>query len=364
MKIEKLEAIRGFAALYVVIHHFIGYTVLKTNLPALVRLPFRAGQEAVIVFFLLSGFVICLSSHRGSHMSFKTYFLKRAVRIYPIAIAAFILSTIVIIFNQDKLSLFDLKSLVGNILMLQDTGNKPGLIFQTFLGNLPLWSLSYEWWFYMMFYPIYFLLVRRQVFNINSSFLALFISIAGWLTYISYPNHISLIMTYFSLWWSGVACAELYLQEATFKFKSLLPVILCLTIMSTLAAIPVLKSYLLNKDLSIIMYPLLSLRHYGFALFIILFGLIWWNAKLKYFDFIFEWFKKIAPISYAIYIIHFPIILLKIPTLSNLYIVILIKIILTVLISYILEVKYQPLITTMFLGKRRQKIESIEPVTA
>jgi peptidoglycan/LPS O-acetylase OafA/YrhL len=49
-----LDAARAIAAIYVVIHHWATSNQL-TNGPGLI---FRFGQEAVIVFFLLSGFVI------------------------------------------------------------------------------------------------------------------------------------------------------------------------------------------------------------------------------------------------------------------------------------------------------------------
>ena len=55
-KLDKLEALRGAAALYVVFHHTIPYDSRLFNLP--VGHLMRFGQEAVILFFLLSGFVI------------------------------------------------------------------------------------------------------------------------------------------------------------------------------------------------------------------------------------------------------------------------------------------------------------------
>src|ERR1700744_3208005 len=95
MKLGKLEAIRGFAAVYVVIYHFVGFTVLQDKFPAIAKLLFRFGQEAVILFFLLSGFVIYLSVATKPDTSFKKFFLKRLVRIYPILIISFILSIVI-----------------------------------------------------------------------------------------------------------------------------------------------------------------------------------------------------------------------------------------------------------------------------
>ena len=60
-RLWKLEGVRGFAALYVLIHHLSHPLIGQSGLKAL---PFRFGQEAVIVFFLISGFVIEYSAGR------------------------------------------------------------------------------------------------------------------------------------------------------------------------------------------------------------------------------------------------------------------------------------------------------------
>ena len=68
MKIKKLDTIRAFAALYVMIAHF-GMGFFKgTNY----SIPFRFAQEAVMLFFLLSGFVIYISFIKNPNISFKS----------------------------------------------------------------------------------------------------------------------------------------------------------------------------------------------------------------------------------------------------------------------------------------------------
>jgi peptidoglycan/LPS O-acetylase OafA/YrhL len=54
-KLEILEFGRGFAAFYVLMHH------LRPLRDTPFDILFRFGQEAVILFFLVSGFVIYLS---------------------------------------------------------------------------------------------------------------------------------------------------------------------------------------------------------------------------------------------------------------------------------------------------------------
>ena len=86
MKLWKLEAIRGLAALYVVVGHIYHDSFLIL----------RFGQEAVIVFFLLSGFVIEYSHHHSRDKSFKGYFTKSVTRIYSVFIAMLLLCTLLL----------------------------------------------------------------------------------------------------------------------------------------------------------------------------------------------------------------------------------------------------------------------------
>jgi peptidoglycan/LPS O-acetylase OafA/YrhL len=143
-KIILADAVRGFAASYV----FAGHLVMNC-FPRTARwtVLFLFGQEGVMLFFLLSGFVVMYSMETGADKSFGTYIGRRFFRIYPIFILALALS-----YALAASWSVDLKVLVGNLLMLQDfTDGKPGVLFGTFEGDLPLWSLSYEWWFYLMY---------------------------------------------------------------------------------------------------------------------------------------------------------------------------------------------------------------------
>ena len=52
-KIEIIESLRGFASIYIVIHHFLGFTALKQKVPEVLHFPFRFGQEVVGKFLKL-----------------------------------------------------------------------------------------------------------------------------------------------------------------------------------------------------------------------------------------------------------------------------------------------------------------------
>jgi peptidoglycan/LPS O-acetylase OafA/YrhL len=80
----ELDSVRGVAALTVVFHHFS-----KICSPSVVRVidrtPLRllaAGHQAVILFFLLSGFVLTLPYKRKGRLNYGPFLLKRVCRIY------------------------------------------------------------------------------------------------------------------------------------------------------------------------------------------------------------------------------------------------------------------------------------------
>jgi peptidoglycan/LPS O-acetylase OafA/YrhL len=352
MKIGKLESIRGFVALYVMLTHFILF--YKTdNTPKFLISIFYHAQEAVLIFFLLSGFVIYLSFHHNRNIKFYDYIKKRWIRIFPITIASFILSILVAINNNDLIQASDLVDFLGNIFMLQDLGSNPGIIVLPFLKNYPLWSLSYEWWFYVIFHP--FIRLINKLRTKNSMYYILIFSICGWLLYLLYPNHLLLIVTYFLLWWCGVESARIYTEKLTFSIKDMFPILLSLVVLSGILAIPIINGMIFNHktlaEVNAIIPYSTHLHFYGSAVIIIITGLIWWKLKLKYFDTVLGRFRVFAPISFAMYIIHYPILWLNISIFDNLYLTIIFKLVLIFLLSYLLEIKLQPVVYTFFRRK-------------
>lgn len=291
-KLIKLEAIRGFAAFYVVLHHTVHhFKIFNVNLSFL----FRFGQEAVILFFVLSGFVIEYSYTNGKDKSFKTYFFKRFLRIYIPLLFVFLANFLILyISNNVK---FDWMVLLGNIFMLQDSiFLKPNVITSTFLDNAPLWSLSYEWWFYMLYFPLI------VFFKNKSSSIVYIVGILSALSYIMFPNFFNRELMYFTIWWSGVEIARLYMQEETINVKNLKNIILVLFGINVILGFNVY----ISKTISTVgVHPILELRHFGFALMAIFSALIWKKLKWVGFSSTLGIFSYLAPISYGIYISHY-----------------------------------------------------------
>ncbi|HEY0759034.1 MAG TPA: acyltransferase [Acidisarcina sp.] len=86
LRFVELDALRGVAAMMVVLFHYSLGTYIVTrekhNHVVFLLRPFIAGHQAVILFFLLSGFVLSLSTWKGSATPYKQYFIRRVCRIY------------------------------------------------------------------------------------------------------------------------------------------------------------------------------------------------------------------------------------------------------------------------------------------
>src|SRR5215813_11806316 len=133
-----LDAARALAAIYVVLHHVILQKVaISRALPQILKIPFKLGQEAVIVFFLLSGFVI-FANENARALRPKGYYLRRLRRIYPVLLIAMLVSTLVALSNHQLSALFSVQELFGTLAGLQDVSFlKPGVIADPYLRNDP-----------------------------------------------------------------------------------------------------------------------------------------------------------------------------------------------------------------------------------
>jgi peptidoglycan/LPS O-acetylase OafA/YrhL len=294
-KLNKLEAIRGFTAIYVIIGHTLkkGIIIGGTDFSFF----FKFGQEAVILFFILSGFVIEYSFSKSKDKSFKTYFFKRFLRIYLPLFCVYLLNFFLFFFNSPNTINIDWYNLLGNVFMLQDMSSlKPNVITTPFLGNLPLWSLSYEWWFYMLYFPIVIFIKEK-----SSSFVYI-LGIISALTYILYPNFINRELSYFVIWWGGVVLARCYAESNEIKLSDLKKLILVLFIIIIILSLNAILNY---DGKSIGISPILEIRHFIFSLLLILAAVKWYKMKWIGFNFTFGIFKNAAPISYCLYISHY-----------------------------------------------------------
>lgn len=149
-----LDLLRFVAALVVVVGHarasaFVDYGRLAANhhtgIVAVFYALTRLGGEAVIVFFVLSGYLVGgkVIERCGKGVFVPVdYAVDRLSRIWVPLIPALVLSALV---SPTHVPMSDW---IGNLLGLQH------VMSPSLGGNQPLWSLAYEVWFYVLAYAI------------------------------------------------------------------------------------------------------------------------------------------------------------------------------------------------------------------
>ncbi len=159
-EIKPLTSLRGIAALAVVLQHFS--TSAQTLTPSWIPSLVPHGYMAVDFFFVLSGFIMCLTyspDFRANGMgAFPAFIVKRIARIVPLNV--FVVTMVAAaglasrawlgenIFFDDTRFCFDL---VANLLMLHGLGIGENM-------NGPSWSVSTEFAAYFLF-PLMFWLM-------------------------------------------------------------------------------------------------------------------------------------------------------------------------------------------------------------
>jgi peptidoglycan/LPS O-acetylase OafA/YrhL len=240
-----LDALRGLAALYVVCSHCAILLLVSFNqaraldLPAAMKLLaatsylFAFGHQAVILFFVLSGFVIHLRQAQKIHaggdsgrkFDVKSYLIRRLRRIVPpfyfALLLTFVLDLAVRAVNPafavpktgnpiaDEILVqhIDWPTLRGNLVFLQ------WLTCATWGNNTALWSLAYEFYLYLL-YPVFWLLRTRI--GVKASTLAVF-GVSALASGLVLHWHIMkwplFVLIYWFCWVLGAWAAEEYVAE-------------------------------------------------------------------------------------------------------------------------------------------------------
>ncbi len=298
-KLAGLECLRGLAAFYVFVHHYVRRGM--PQVPALVRI-FSFGQVAVMLFFLVSGFVIHFASTEpGAVFTFGRYLQRRIRRLYPPFLMAMLVTWIGWSLLPVSAVRFSYRELFGNLFMLQAEGG-PGSNIRPFLDNYPLWSLSYEFWFYIIYGALMWLggsFERKRILACVVPFLATLLDL--W-----HPNQASRFISYFPLWWVGVELVQLYRQDNKIELKKLGPAAIFLALPMLARALD-LFLHSETGQLTLYGYREIALRRFVTVGILIAIGLLWQALKFRGFWRIFGIFRWVAPISYALYVTHAPV---------------------------------------------------------
>jgi peptidoglycan/LPS O-acetylase OafA/YrhL len=232
-----MDAIRGLAAILVMFghsrdlffhslseHSTRAVTMVSGRIDAQVPAQPRItmGNEAVMIFFVLSGYLVggsVLRSFRRDRWSWKEYLTKRLTRLWMVLIPALALTLLLdhaglrifpeptsiyqgpvgqIEVRSDLAHTLTPEILLGNAVFLQD------IVVTTPGTNIALWSLSNEFWYYILFPLLVFVFWR---YSSTAARLASAVSVAGLLLFIGADEAIL-----FPTWLLGVGVGVLPLR--------------------------------------------------------------------------------------------------------------------------------------------------------
>jgi peptidoglycan/LPS O-acetylase OafA/YrhL len=210
-----ISLLRGLAALEVAAAHlraqvYPGFSTIPNPTLWFKGLAFATGfaHLAVVVFFVLSGWLVggSLLNKFDRTGAIREYAIDRMTRLWIVLIPTFLLILLLgagtgavavgdISFAASNE--YSVAAFFGNLIGLQN------ILVPNFGGNFPLWSLSNETWYYMMF-PMF-----VTLFSTRSTAIRVVITIvlAGIVQVVS-----NTILMYFAIWLMGAGCSRLRIE--------------------------------------------------------------------------------------------------------------------------------------------------------
>jgi peptidoglycan/LPS O-acetylase OafA/YrhL len=302
-----LDLLRGLAAILVLADHWRNYFFVNFHEVGLHRVllavPYiltAAGHEAVVIFFVLSGFLIGGTIRRSLELgqwNWASYLTNRLVRLWLVLLPGLLLTLL-----WDKIGVAleasrpvyvgdpanhilgsiaraDVATVfVGNLLFVQE------VLVPAFGSNGPLWSLANEFWYYVLF-PLGLLTILPVMSNRTRIITAaLFTLLCVWLR--------TTLLPLFAVWLLGAVLLNLprphlsnalrWLAAATY-----VPIVfVCTRLHNTLG---IVSDYILAGGTAALIWTLLSASQPAPA-----------AARQVRFS------RGLARFSYTLYVVHFP----------------------------------------------------------
>ncbi len=307
---QYLDFFRGIAAILVLLGHARAFIFIPygnyNDTGLLIRFFYFVtgfGHQSVVVFFVLSGFLITFSTFRDKSIPYLRFMALRLARLWIVLVPALCLT---FLFDSagrmhdindfysgalnDKYAFnvsneFSYFSFLSNLFYLQ------GLASDVFGTNSPLWSLSYEFWYYFLFPFIcyFFISLKGGYYKKSASFFLLIM----FFVVVLYIFNQKMIYMYF-IWLLGSLVCYIY------SYKKL--------IYNRLISYPIiiLLFFLIVTGYSRLSHASELVIDYVFSISfsLLLLCAIGRNINNKHLS----WFsKRSSQISYALYLTHFPL---------------------------------------------------------
>jgi len=303
--------LRGGSAILVLLGH-IYQLLIQPNFSngILTHIIYSISGLAVIVFFYLSGLMITLSIYRNTsnydfkHFDLKKYSLDRLIRLYPPLIASSII--VMIVYSLSVIFNISIEKGVTGYLSREgfviDDGFYASFLFmQNILRNAlhtpemngPLWSLSHEFWFYVLAACITCVITRKGKIRLT----ALAIFVVFFVSMLLIGNTVMFFMG-FGVWILGAFTAILR-QNITIKN------FISYRVMSVLFFV----IYIYCEVSSSTKLTYYSKYVFAIAFFFYILGYIA-SHKQNPPNILSKSIEKSSAFSYTLYVIHWPILML------------------------------------------------------
>ena len=267
------------------------------------------GHQAVMVFFVLSGFLISATvtkSHMSGTWSWREYAINRSTRLYVVLIPGLLLGSLwdlagSALFASTGLYTHPLSDLgptiasnnlsvgnfFGNLFFLQT------IICPTFGSNTPLWSLANEFWYYALFPAALSALLAFFKKDMRVA-MPLGVVVACLAAFLGLDKLMG-----FLVWMSGCAlvfaCSKFQLRTKSVVFFYLVLSVLVLFVCLSAARTSIAS--MLGSDLAV-----------GIAFTLFLFGVLQLELGAGSHPYL-SVAHQFAGFSYSLYVLHFPLLL-------------------------------------------------------
>jgi len=232
MKLNYLESFRGYMAIWVFIYHGLGFINAIHSKNAFFSI-LKDGSLPVIAFILLSGFVthILLSKEEP----FPLYIKRRALRLFPIYLIAFLISLLMLDFAMEtmrniptdnpklgfRMGLIDAYysshrffNILSHIFLLHGIFPDRWYNFTyTIMGQS--WSLTLEWQFYLFIPFVYNYLKTKNIFYLFVLILFSIITILSY-RYMRQNSFLPIMIQYFLIGYFSYSLYKKWANENKF----------------------------------------------------------------------------------------------------------------------------------------------------
>lgn len=142
-KVLSIHYLRGIAALIVVGFHARSFLNNVYPIGSLGDMLFLSGASGVDIFFIISGFIIALSTKNKDSSNPLDFICKRFFRVYPV----FAIMLLFFFFVYPGITE---KNLIKSLLLIHQSYGLEGPFFG-YNALMPAWTLTYEVYFYLIF---------------------------------------------------------------------------------------------------------------------------------------------------------------------------------------------------------------------